>query len=299
MLRRVRGIVSLLVLCIAASSSGCIFHRADFSYQANASFDVTVSDARQAMSEMRDEPKPLERPLVVLGGFCDPGFAPGLLRAQFRRLTGDDRVIGVSFLFCGDFGDCRDRVIRAVDKAFPSDDPNWTSEVDVIGVSMGGLVARYAAAPHEDDPTGRRLRVARLFTIGTPHGGASLAVLPTWHRLQLDMREDSAFLRRLQEAETGEVEIIPYVRLGDRIVGAQNAAPHGKTPWWLPAEPLQDSHIMATMDARIIADVARRLRGEPTLTSDPPEPLPLARSARQRPPQGHGAAEHGTSFASR
>jgi hypothetical protein len=44
----------------------------------------------------------------------------------------------------------------------------------------------------------------------------------------------------------------------------------------VPGKPFQDAHLMAMADPRIIADVARRLRGEPPLTSDPPEPLPPA-----------------------
>jgi pimeloyl-ACP methyl ester carboxylesterase len=250
----------------------------------NPSFNVSTSDAGLELRKMREHPKPLERPLVVLSGFCDPGIAANILRGEFKRLTGDDRVIGVSFLFCGDFEQCRRSVIAAVDKAFPNDDPRWTTEVDVVGVSMGGLVGRYAAAPEPEHPDARRLRVARLFTISSPHRGALLAMLPTLSRLQLDMRSDSDFLRRLVQAEatiddgqSGDAatyKIVPYVRLGDTIVGAKNAAPEGLTPWWLPAEPFQDSHLMAMADPRIIADVARRLRGECPLTHDPPQPLP-------------------------
>jgi hypothetical protein len=285
---RTSVVVSAMLLLFATLGVGCA------SPKGNSSFAVSTSDAQRVLHDMRGDPKPLSRPLVVLAGFFDPGVASGHLRKAFKELTGDDRVIGVSFLFCGDFDDCRRQVIAAVDKAFPSDDPEWTTEVDVVGVSMGGLVGRYAAAPVQpaapspkgagdgEKPQQRRLRVARLFTIGTPHRGASLATLPTLSRLQLDMRAGSEFLRRLDDAgAAAEYEVYPYVRLGDVIVGAANAAPQGRDPWWVPGEPLQDSHMMAMMDARIIADVARRLRGEAPLTTHPPQPLPGA-----APPDG-------------
>jgi pimeloyl-ACP methyl ester carboxylesterase len=270
--RSVRLFGSVAVLALL--STGCA------STAPNPSFAVTRSDAQRALVEMRAQPKRLERPLVILSGFCDPGIASAHLRGEFRRLTGDDRVIGVSFLFCGDFDDCRREVIAAVDKAFPNDDPRWTTEVDVLGVSMGGLVGRYAAVPTVREPDGRRLRVARLFTISTPHRGASLALVPSFHPLQIDMRAESFFLRRPADVEgdmrkhSPAYQIHPYVRLGDRVVGPANAAPHGQTPRWVPGDALPGAHSMAIMDARIIADVARRLRGEDPLTTDPPQPLP-------------------------
>lgn len=249
---------------------------------ANPSFPVTVDQARDALADMRAEPKPLARPLVILGGMGDPGFAAGSVRGDFRKLTSDPRVLGVSFPLCGDFDACRRRAIKLVDEAFPTDDPAFTTEVDVIGISMGGLVARYAAAPSADPSRRgeRRLRIARLFTISTPHRGAAWAALPTVNQLHRAMRGDSPFLRTLADVESlvetleEGYAIYPYVRLGDGVVGAWNAAPHGRSPWWVPGQVLQEGHAMASRDARILADVARRLRGEEPLTRDPPEPLP-------------------------
>lgn len=275
----------------------------------NDSFPVTVRDAQRALGDMRDAPVPLLRPLVILGGMNDPGLASGILRAEFKEVTRDDRVIGVSFLFCGDFDACRRQVIEAVDRAFPSDDPQYTTEVDVIGVSMGGLVARYAAVPSFSDKEGggRRLRIARLFTISSPHRGAAWAVLPTFSRLHADMRPRSEFLRGLSDAESAAAgyEIYPYVRLGDMIVGVANAAPQGQVAWWVPGEMLQDAHVMAAVDARILADVARRLRGEEPLTSFPRQPPPTRnkpspQQAPASPDDRHASTDgSGTTFAIR
>jgi hypothetical protein len=304
-MKRSRFHPALALLFVAVLvATGCAAHAP------NPSFNVSNNAAREALREMRDDAKRLPRPLVVLGGLDDPGVATTVLTDDFREISGDDpRVIGVSFFFCGSFDGCRKRVIDAVDKAFPSDDPVWTTEVDVVAVSMGGLVARYAAAeptpppaPNQADSSdegaasqpsaatgtrARRLRIARLFTISSPHRGAALAFLPTFNQLQIDMRAGSKFLRRLdacdamtleansaQTRPAGGYELIPYVRLDDMIVGERNAAPEGWTPWWVPAVPLQDSHMFAIADARIVADIARRLRGEPPLTTEPPAPLP-------------------------
>ena len=223
-----------------------------------------------------------------LGGYFDPGIASTYLRKEFRHLTGDERVIAVSFMFCGDFDACRKQVIEAVDKAFPSDDPNWTTEVDVVAVSMGGLVARYAAVPEREGDTGRRLRVARMFTISTPHRGASLAGFPTFHRLQIDMRSDSTFLRKLEAAESADRISSCIPTCGSATSSSASRTPRrtGGRRGGCPGEALQDSHMMAMMDSRIIADVARRLRGETPLTSEPAEPLPNMPAAEPSPPAG-------------
>ncbi len=285
------GCLSYLALVAALCAGGCS------APPVNTSFSVTMSEADAALRQMRARPKALERPLVILAGFCDPGLASSILGRQFRKLTGDERVLDVSFFFCGDFDACRSQLIAAVDKAFPCDDPAWTTEVDVIGLSMGGLVGRYAAAPAQPGKSNtRRLRVARLFTISTPHRGAALATMPTFSRLQLDMRADSRFLHRLSAAEfgAGGYPVYPYVRLGDVVVGAKNAAPYGKSPWWVPGDPLLDSHLMAMLDSRIIADVARRLRGETPLTTEPPTPLPGVALGVSDPPGDSTATQPGT-----
>lgn len=255
----------------------------------NPSFALTVNDAQAVLSQMRDTPKALKRPVVVLAGFLDPGILSSQLAGRIRRLTGDERVLSVGFAFCGDFDDCRERLIDRVQNEYPSDDPAWTTEVDVVAISMGGLVARYAAAaPDSDANPQRRLRIAHLFTIGTPHQGAALAPLPTLDRCQIDMRAGSRFLQHLNSDLQHEgFPILAYVRLGDIIVGPANAAPPGRTAWWVQNKPLELAHGMACGDPRIVADIARRLRGEAPFATDPPAPLPqvtpISQSRRKNP----------------
>jgi hypothetical protein len=289
----VRVVGFMFSAMLVALAGGCATSSAVSSVESNPSFDISVSAAKKLLREMRDDPRPLERPLVILAGYCDPGIASSHLRGEFRKLTHDDRIVGVSFMFCGDFESCKRQVIEAVEKAFPSDDEQWTTEVDVIAVSMGGLVGRFSAAPDPYEPESKRLKIARLFTISSPHRGAILATMPTFNSLQIDMRANSRFLRALERREARDsqkaeshYELYPYVRLGDVIVGAENAAPEGQSPIWVPGEPLSDSHIGAPMDARIIADITRRLRGECPLATDPPEPLP----SQEGEPEAHADA---------
>lgn len=254
----------------------------DVEQPTNPSFPLTLAEARRALKRMRAGPRALERPLLLLSGYLELGFSQALLKRRFHRLTGDMRIVGVSFSLCRTFDECRGKAIAAVERAFPGPDPLRTTEVDVVGVSMGGLVARYAALPPKKADA-RRLCVARLFTISSPHLGADRARLPAVNQLQRDMRAESAFLRRLNRPENAPAfPVFPYVRLGDHVVGAVNAAPIGMAPWWVPDVPLQPPHSGAVVDARIIADIARRLRGEEPFAAVPPAPVPTGPGRNRR-----------------
>jgi hypothetical protein len=280
---RRRGLGRLLALLPALLLAAC-----SPDVPLNPSFPLKLADAKTALREMRADPRPLERPVVVLGGIHDPGVAaPGLARSVRRITEPDAPVIAVSFFTASSFDDCRRRVIEAVDEAFPTDDAEATVEVDAIGVSMGGIVARYSARRGAEGE--RRLRVRRLFTIGTPHVGAQMANLPTFDQRIVDMRQDSALLATLNDEPAPEdPELFPYARLGDQIVGANRSAPPGRTAWWVQNIPLAFAHLGASSDARFLADIGRRLRGEPPYTTEPPAPLPK-RGERTRPA---GTASH-------
>lgn len=192
----------------------------------NPSFPLTRQSAESQLRLMAQEPKALDRPLVILAGWGDPGIGVSQLKHKIERVIQDERILIVSFGFSQTFDDCRKKVIDAVSRAFPNNDPQWTAQVDMIGISMGGLVARYAQAEH---PQGKRLRIHRLFTIATPHRGAGLAHLPTINQLQIDMRPGSDFIAAIDQLEA-TYKIVPYVRLEDLMVGESNAAPSGENP---------------------------------------------------------------------
>lgn len=235
-------------------------------------FPVSIQWARGDLARMAAQPKPLERPLVVISGFIDPGFAALSMHAQFHAVTGDDRIATISLFDCLSFEECRQKILGVVERAFPSDDPSQTTEVDVVGFSMGGLAARVAADP--PIPGSRRLRIHRLFTIDSPNQGAVRAAqLPLLHPLQADMRPGSAMLMRLN-SRPPPYSVISYVRLGDKPIGERNAQVPGNPMWWVATVPFTNPHANAVDDPRILADICRHLRGEMPLTAMPPAPLP-------------------------
>jgi hypothetical protein len=241
----------------------------------NPSFPLSSDAATAALRDDAERPVHLARPVVVIGGFLDPGVAAAVLAADVRRATGDDRVTGVELGTFLTLDGCRRHVIDAVDVAFPTTDPTATTEVDVVGYSLGGVVARDAANPAA--PGDRRLRIARLFTISSPLRGATAATLLSadLHPIQGPMRPGSPFLARLNDpAVAGRYPICSYVCLGDDAVGARNASLPGVPPWWVSGPMVGSPHDWAFLDDRIVADVVARLRGDRPFTTSPPAPLP-------------------------
>ena len=185
-------------------------------------------------------------------------------------------MIGVSPGFAVTFDGAAKLVVEAVERYFPSDDPDRTVAVDVIGNSMGGVVARHAAAP--GGGFGRRLDVRNLYTISSPHGGAVEADFfgPLAFGTARAMRTDSPFLRRLAVREQLEgasrYPVTAYARERDHTVGAGVALPphlRGQLIYLPVAWYNRSSHSFAYTDGRILNDVLRRLRAEPARHSPP------------------------------
>jgi hypothetical protein len=212
---------------------------------------------------------------VLIGGIYDPNVSPVVYRYVLGRAFDDDRVVGVAVGFERDFEACRRKVIEAVDRAFPSDDRLFTTEVDVIGASLGGLVGRYCAAPSRDGERPRRLKVRRMFTIASPHQGAILAKVGQLYPLHEELRPGSAFIQYVasHDKEAG-YELYAYARLCDRVVGEELSAPAGVTPLWLAPPVFETGHSGAWLDPRILADIVLRLRGEKAFSTVPGERLP-------------------------
>ncbi len=263
------------MLGFARTLAGCLLIATLFcgcATPVNPSFAVTVDEARADLERMRREPLPAVRPIVVLGGYADPGIATSHIRNRFRSRLKDATFVTVSFGDVRSMESARLRLIEAVESALPSEDPAWTVEVDVVASSMGGLVACDAARVRDGE---RALRAARIFTIATPHLGATMAQSLGWTPLMREMRPRSEFLTALHSADSARTyELIPYARTKDALVGEANTAPPGETPWWTPAAPFMSGHFGAFDDPRINADILRRIRGETSHTTEPRTPLP-------------------------
>ncbi len=212
---------------------------------------------------------PVTKPLVVLSGWRATPMLAWALGREMRKRLPDRPVVPVSFMTTSSIEAAAERLIGAVEERFPSDQPGRTERVDVVGVSMGGLVARHAAAVGAG---GRRLAIGTLFTLATPHRGARLAEAIALDRAARDMRPGSAFLRGLDEHER-EYQLVCYARLGDRWVGATNTAPPGMDPIWVEPPRWTLSHLLVSRDRRILDDIAARLRGEAPVLG-PPSPAP-------------------------
>lgn len=252
----------------------------------NPAFDVSFDAAAADERRMRAEPRPLARPVVVVGGYRAWTIAAASLASRLCAMTCRDRGMfaAMSYPWSSDFTRIAARLVRLVGARWPGgDEAAWTREVDVVGVSMGGLVARAAAAGVGRggcDAPGRRLHIGRLFTLGTPHRGARLADLARPDAAARDMRAGSAFLARLDAARStsGNVagyELVCYTRLRDSWVGATRTSPAGHPTHWVSGWRVL-SHVTVSMDTRIVADIARRLRGE--------DPLATSGAAGASPP---------------
>ncbi len=241
----------------------------------NPAFPLTPDDARQAWQEMAQRQEHYERPVLVLGGIYDPGFASSSIARKLREFTPDDaEVIPVGYPGFGSFESHAAKAVDYLERRFPSSSETETVEVDVIGYSMGGLVARYAAMP--TDGGRKRLNIKRLFTISSPHRGARLAALPLFFDSRVPcMRCGSAFLSELDaDLAQGRYELFCYARLGDLTVGARNTSPEGVDPYWVPNTPISMGHWSAAFDKRILLDIARRLRGEEPVAGPSATPIP-------------------------
>ncbi len=253
----------------------------------NPDFPVSYAEADSDLARMRGAPVPLMRPLLIFSGYRAPWIPAERLAKKLRRITSTPGMIRT--VAYPQFGEIPRAVALALGAAKPDGDGS-TEPVDVIGISMGGLIGRAAAAgaratgearmfddpliptPKFEVPT-RRLRVVNLFTLASPHQGAILAEVTTPDPAAEDMLRGSGFLRALDEAlPTAEYTLTCYARIRDGWVGATRTAPPGYQPIWTSGL-LWGSHFSISDDPRIVADICRRLRGETPLAiraSKPP-----------------------------
>ena len=241
---------------------------------ANPSFPVSFEEAEEDLARMAADPKPQARPLVLVGGWADPFSGMHPVEKRLAPCFVEPRIARIHHKIFNTHRAYRDRLVGHVEEAFPSEDTEQTTEVDVVAHSMGGLISRYAAMPVEGV---KRLRLKRLFTMGTCHRGAAMAPLVQAEPLARDMLPGGAHLARLDAAlPDAKYELTCYARLQDELVGTDRCAPEGFPLWWVPNRRFERAHWCSKYDARLLADAARRLRGEEPLTREPAAPLPGA-----------------------
>ncbi|MFK0210081.1 esterase/lipase family protein [Streptomyces sp. NPDC090298] len=129
------------------------------------------------------------RPVVLLHGLVDNRSVFVLLRRSLTR-NGRDCVESLNYspLTC-DLRAAAELLGRRVDEIRAR---TGHAEVDVVGHSLGGLIARYYVQRLGGDS-----RVRTLVMLGTPHAGTTVAPLADAHPLVRQMRPGSEVLREL------------------------------------------------------------------------------------------------------
>ena len=238
--------------------------------QSNPDYPASNAEVREVIERLRANPKMPVRPVVILTGYHSPRAQGEYLRRMLLRLTSPGAPITTAaYMTRVDMPSiCSDAMEQV--RGQVGDGP-----VDLVGISMGGLIARVistdAALPSTAGTIAARVPVntRRIFTLASPHCGALLADRVALDPAAKDMQRGSAFLGALDAALRGgggnpAVELTCYSRLRDGWVGAKQAAPAGQGVIWTPGV-LWGSHLSVSWDRRILADLALRLRGEEPL----------------------------------
>jgi len=227
---------------------------------------LSKSELRAELAKMRVEPVQLERPVVVIDGWTAFGGASIIKRELINLTDGEqDLVIKYSYpLIFSTLESNARKIVKRIEERWPSDDPEWTTEVDVVGYSMGGIIARVAAeSPRKSGKPRKRLKVKHMFTIAAPHKGTGwwIGWLPvdqmSW-AVSLWGRNYRKWLdERLAEAD---YELYCYGQGNDWIVdGNFEAVGH---PEFKARGQIILSHLSSYGNYRHLGDIAARLRGE-------------------------------------
>jgi len=235
--------------------------------QDNPAFPLSVPQARSILSTLRQQPVAIPRPVLVLNGYRGPDFQAVVLKEQLRQLTDADpsRWLAVSYTTARTPEAMVNKVL-----GFVAARSLQSAELDVVSISMGGVVAKLAALD------GRGLRIRRLFTLASPITGSRLADRIAPDPAARALRTGGAFLRELdaawqQHASARGIECISYTRLDDLWVGATRAHPPGQWPIWIEGRGII-SHATISRDPRILTDLALRLRGQEPIARPSPPP---------------------------
>ena len=221
------------------------------------------------------------RPLVVLCGWRAPLAALKTIRTNLRVLLPGTRVIPIAFPTASSM----QAAVATTREALATHESTRDNAkpIDIVALSMGGLVARALACDAFNDLANPQasitapVKINSLYTIATPHQGAILAKFVRPDAAASAMRPGSLFLRTLDNAlPNATFSITPYGYLRDWWVGCHNTAPIGRVPLWLDPPTTRGrlfSHFLISTERRIILDIALRLRGlAPIAEFGPPPP---------------------------
>ncbi|MET7680141.1 alpha/beta fold hydrolase [Streptomyces sp. NPDC005423] len=148
--------------------------------------------APEGTAQLPIEAKP---PVVLLHGFIDNRSVFVLLRRSLAQ-HGRQQVESLNYspLTC-DIRTAAELLGRHIEEIC---ERTGSREVDIVGHSLGGLIARYYV-----QRLGGDLRVRTLVTLGTPHAGTRVAPLANAHPIVRQMRPGSEVLAELARPAPG------------------------------------------------------------------------------------------------
>ncbi|AXL90502.1 lipase [Streptomyces sp. CB09001] len=140
-------------------------------------------------------PAPASHPVVLLHGFIDNRSVFLLLRRSLAQ-HGRHEIESLNYspLTC-DIRTAAELLGRHVEEIC---ERTGSEQVDVVGHSLGGLIARYYV-----QRLGGDLRVRTLVTLGTPHTGTKVVPLANAHPIVRQMRPGSAVIEELARPAPG------------------------------------------------------------------------------------------------
>ncbi|MFF0791988.1 lipase family alpha/beta hydrolase [Streptomyces spiralis] len=151
-----------------------------------------ATPAPDGAAQLPTEAKP---PVVLLHGFIDNRSVFLLLRRNLAQ-HGRHRVESLNYspLTC-DIRTAAELLGRHMEEIC---ERTGSERVDVVGHSLGGLIARYYV-----QRLGGDLRVRTLVTLGTPHSGTRVAPLANAHPIVRQMRPGSELIEELSRPAPG------------------------------------------------------------------------------------------------
>ncbi|WP_326767300.1 alpha/beta fold hydrolase [Streptomyces sp. NBC_01591] len=156
-------------------------------------------------------------PVVLLHGFIDNRSVFVLLRRSLARHGWHHlESLNYSPLTC-DIRTAAELLGRHVEEICAR---TGHREVDIVGHSLGGLIARYYVQRLGGDQ-----RVRTLITLGTPHGGTAVAPLASAHPIVRQIRTGSAPIEELRRPAPGcRTRFVSFWSELDRVIVPAEAA---------------------------------------------------------------------------
>ncbi|MFE7751492.1 esterase/lipase family protein [Streptomyces sp. NPDC057428] len=150
-------------------------------------------------------------PVVLLHGFIDNRSVFVLLRRSLARHGWHHlESLNYSPLTC-DIRTAAELLDRHVEEICAR---TGHHEVDIVGHSLGGLIARYYV-----QRLGGDRRVRTLVTLGTPHGGTAVAPLAGAHPIVRQMRSGSDLIEELRRPAPGcRTRFVSFWSELDRVI---------------------------------------------------------------------------------